>query len=50
MKHSEIPITWKEIEELGLEEVPLGYEQSDDEQNNSKNGIKYGEKKDQTTS
>lgn len=32
MKYTGMPITWKEIEELGLEEVPPGYELSDNEQ------------------
>lgn len=46
MKHPGMPITWKEIEELDLEEVPPGYEPSEDEQQQQNDGKGYDERKD----
>lgn len=40
-----MPITWEEIEELGLEEVPPGYEPSEDEDQHQNDGREYDEGK-----
>lgn len=50
MNHPGMPITWKEVKELGLEEVPPGYEPSDDEQQPPTDGNKYDERKDERPS
>lgn len=49
-KHSGQPITWEEIAELGLEEVPPGYEPSEDEQNQDTCGKEYDEREDKRPS
>ncbi len=45
-----MPITWKEVEELGLEEVPPGYEPSEDEQQHENDGREYDKGKDKRPS
>ena len=45
MKQPGMPVTWEEIEELGLEEVPPGYEPSEDEQQQKISEKEYDEGK-----
>jgi hypothetical protein len=45
MKNPGTPITWEEIEELGLEEVPPGYEPSEDEHQHDTDGREHDEGK-----
>jgi hypothetical protein len=45
MNNPGMPIPWKDVEELGLQEVPPGYEQSEDEQQHQNHRKEYGEEK-----
>jgi len=44
MNHSGMPITWEEIKELGLDEVPPGYEPAEDEDQHQNGGKEHDER------
>ncbi len=44
MNHSGMPVTWEEIKELGLDEVPPGYEPAEDEEQHQNGGKEHDER------